>query len=77
MRLLVLLISLLLSLTAAQLCLDEMEVAAACVAQTDLSHRLLSAVTQCGAGYGSGYGGYGSGYGSYDGYSAQTETTPK
>merc|ERR1712045_184103 len=67
MRLLVLLISALVSLTSAQLCLDEMEVAAACVAQTGLSYRLMSAVSQCEAGYGSGgYGsGYDSGYGSY------------
>merc|ERR1712045_1107671 len=72
MRLLVLLISALVSLTSAQLCLDEMEVAAACVAQTGLSYRLMSAVSQCEAGYGSGgygsgyYSGYGSGY--YSGY---------
>merc|ERR1711874_45603 len=63
MRLLVLfLTSALVCLSSSQLCLDEMEVAAACVAQTDLSYRLMAAVSQCEGGYGSGYGGYGSGY---------------
>jgi len=57
MRQLVLLsISALLCLSSAQLCLDEMEVAAACVAQTNLSTRLMSAMAQCEGGYG-GYGG--------------------
>merc|ERR1712226_1437966 len=70
MRLVVLLISALVSLTSTQLCLDEMEVAAACVAHnTGLSHRLMSAINHCetsyGSGYDSGYGSYGSGYGSY------------
>merc|ERR1711874_866812 len=66
MRLLVLfLTSALVCLSSSQLCLDEMEVAAACVAQTDLSYRLMAAVSQCEGGYGSGYGGYGSGYGGY------------
>merc|ERR1712223_1050361 len=71
MRLLVLfLTSALVCLSSSQLCLDEMEVAAACVAQTDLSYRLMAAVSQCEGGYGSGYGGYGSGYesGYYSGY---------
>ena len=67
MRLVFLLISALVSLTSAQLCLDEMEVAAACVANNlGLSHRLMSAVNHCQTSYGSGYGsGYDSGYGSY------------
>merc|ERR1712165_423718 len=71
MRLLVLfLTAALVCLSSSQLCLDEMEVAAACVAQTDLSYRLMAAVSQCEGGYGSGYGGYGSGYesGYYSGY---------
>merc|ERR1712223_2061156 len=76
MRLLVLfLTSALVCLSSSQLCLDEMEVAAACVAQTDLSYRLMTAVSQCEGGYGSGYesgyyNGYGSGYesGYYSGY---------
>merc|ERR1712226_1624497 len=74
MRLVVLLISALVSLTSTQLCLDEMEVAAACVAHnTGLSHRLMSAINHCETSYGSGYGsgydsGYGSGYSGYSGY---------
>ena len=48
MRLLVLfLTSALVCLSSSQLCLDEMEVAAACVAQTNLSARLMSAMAQC------------------------------
>merc|ERR1712165_182665 len=77
MRLLVLFFtSALVCLSSSQLCLDEMEVAAACVAQTDLSYRLMAAVSQCEGGYGSGYGGYGSGYesGYYSGYSSGYES---
>merc|ERR1712038_683094 len=77
MRLLVLfLTSALVCLSSSQLCLDEMEVAAACVAQTDLSYRLMAAVSQCEGGYGSGYGGYGSGYesGYYNGYGSGYES---
>merc|ERR1711874_530975 len=77
MRLLVLfLTSALVCLSSSQLCLDEMEVAAACVAQTDLSYRLMAAVSQCEGGYCSGYGGYGSGYesGYYSGYRSSYES---
>merc|ERR1711953_1192977 len=82
MRLLVLfLTSALVCLSSSQLCLDEMEVAAACVAQTDLSYRLMAAVSQCEGGYGSGYesgyySGYGSGYesGYYNGYGSGDES---
>ena len=46
----VLVITSLLSLCSAQLCFDELEVAGACTAGTDLGLKLMSALYQCDAG---------------------------
>ena len=48
----VLIISALASLSAAQMCFDELEVAGACTAGTDLGNRVMSALYQCDTGYG-------------------------
>merc|ERR1719400_2045102 len=51
----VLILSVLASLSAAQMCFDALEVAAACTAGTDLGYRVMSALYQCDTGY-YGYG---------------------
>ena len=46
----VLIISALASLSSAQLCFDDLEVAGACTAGTDLGNRVMSALYQCDTG---------------------------